>query len=457
MHRQRLLTSLLLLGLLSLSASPAWSQAASPAASELRTQGQNALKNGQYSEAISALEQHTRLQPEDLGALQDLAAAYLALKQLPLAEVTLNAAHKLERNATRTHWLRGQLRLAQGDYPRARSEFRSLIYLGQESAEVWYELARVALAAGSAGDLREALQKGQALSTALPDMRSRFLELQAETEPQRAEALLQEAASVPGLSRERQQALRERNMKRLLAEGKIRDVLNQHLQSLDQALQRASESEITSSLRQLEDVLARSQSPEEDRLFYQMALEERYERFPGQPLLRRQLIQMYQRQLQYENLLAFYRAELIRQRSSLSAEGMGKAFHRMADVHLKMGYLQFAFDNYARAVERDPRDFEAQKRMGAIYLSARDLGEARKRFEQVARENPIDLENTLMLALTYAYDKQDDRARQFLALVPPEIRPELRALITAVMASPERRPSETIWKQLIPEESIFSE
>lgn len=456
MHRQLLLTPTLLLGLLSLSPPPVLAQTPSPV-SNLRTEGQTALKMGRYAEAVSALEQHTRLQPEDLSALQDLAEAYLALKQLPLAEVTLTAAHKLERNAPRTHWLRGQLRLAQADYPRARSEFRSLIYLGQESPEVWYELARVALAAGAGADLREALQKGQSLSARLPDMRSRFLELQAETEPLRADALLQEAASVPGLSPERLQALNERKLSRLLSEGKIREVLTQQLQSLDQALQRASESEMTTALRQLEDILARSQSLEEDRMFYQMALEERYERFPGQPLLRRQLIQMYQRQLQYENLLAFYRAELIRQRSTLSAEAMGKAFHRMADVHLKMGYLQFAFDNYERAAERDPRDFEAHKRMGVIYLSARDLGEARKRFEQVARENPIDLENTLLLALTYAYDKQDDRARQFLALVPPEIRPEIRNLITAVMASPERRPPDTIWKQLIPEETIFSE
>ena len=103
--------------------------AETPAAPDpLTQQGLTALEKRDFNSAIQQLEASLRLTPDNLTALQGLTEAYLAQNKLDLAEATLSAAHRLDRSHLRTHFLRGQLRFAQGDFVKARSEFRVPLY-----------------------------------------------------------------------------------------------------------------------------------------------------------------------------------------------------------------------------------------------------------------------------------------------------------------------------------------
>lgn len=419
--------------------------------------GLDALKQGRYADAATALEQHTRLQPEDLKALQALAEAYLQLNQPDLAEVTLKAAHTIDRSDAQTHFLRGRLRLIQKDYLRARSEFRTLEYLKQTNGELWYQLALTYQALKDPDNARKALNEGLRDKTTSPDTSARLLLLQGELEPAQAESNLNLALQIQNLSPALATELMKLQTDQLIKNNRLGELIQRQMASIESSLKAKDIEAARRQLREIEGWLGKSEFPERDRLTYRKRLEDLYEKLPGQPLLRQQLILLYERSGLFEDLLSFYRIELQQNAQELTEAELGAAFHRMADVHLKMGYLQFAYDNYKLASDKNPRDFEAVKRMGVIFLVARDYSEAAKMFQNVLKEDPLDRENILMLSLAQAYRRDDVQARALLSQIPADVRPEVRAKVEALLLSELREPEKDIWQLLIPEDQILSQ
>ncbi|HEY9843876.1 MAG TPA: hypothetical protein V6D23_25625, partial [Candidatus Obscuribacterales bacterium] len=76
-------------------------------------------------------------------------------------------------------------------------------------------------------------------------------------------------------------------------------------------------------------------------------------------------------------------------------------------------------------------------------------------FQRVLQDQPLDRENLLFLSLGLALTRQDNQARQLLAEVPADVRPEVRARIEAYLVSSQRQPETSLWKLLIPDEQIL--
>lgn len=424
------------------------------AQTDLLKQGLDALGQGRYSEAVTALEQHTRLQPEDMPALQGLAEAYLELGQKELAEATLKAAQAKDRNQARTHLLRGRLRYAQQDYDRARSELRTVIYLKQPSAELWYYLALTSEKLGDAATQAEALATGLAASDAPPAVRARLLLLQARLQPDKSDAALREALTLKNLPSNLETEILNQQAVLLLHSDRAKELIDRQFLRIEAAL--ADPAAATRLLSELETWLGQSENVDMDRVIYRNALEALQEKYPQDALLCQQLIQTYRRTNQYEKLLAFYQYELIQGGAKLSDSERAAALHRIADAYLKLNFLDLAYKNYESASKLDPRDLMAVKRMGVLYLVAKQPGESIKLFDRVRKEDPLDHENLLFLSLAMALKKQDGDARQLLAGVPAGLRPEVRARIEALLVSEQRAVEDGLWKILIPEDAILS-
>ncbi len=430
---------------------PVWAQ------SNLYQQGLDALQVGHYQEAISSLEQHTRLQPKDIKALQALSEAYLQLKSLELAEVTLKAAHELDRNDSQTHYLRGQLRFLQMDYNRALSEFKTVIYLKKTNGGLFYHLALTYEQMGQLDLAREALKNALDIKDNPTSIQAQIFLLQARLLPEFADTALEQALTLQGLKPELEAEIIQLQADYLLKAGRSNELITRQIKRIEQALNQSQAETLPKLINELDQWIGKSDNLEQDKMLMRQALETLYDRYPQQAFLRQVLIQTYLRSELYEELLAFYRVELQINRSKMTNIELAAAFHRMADIHLKLGYLQFAFNNYQSASDKNPNDLIAFKRMGIIYLSARDASEALKTLNKVKNIQPLDYENILLLSLTYAYKQEDDIAKQFLAQVPVDLYPHIRAQIEATLNSQNREANTDLWKSLILPEQILSQ
>lgn len=440
--------------LLSLALLGATALPADAADANLLTQGLEALSQHQYAQAVTRLEQYTRLQPEDLKALQGLARAYLELNQAELADATLNAAQALDRSSAQTHLLRGRLRLMQQDYLRARSEFRTVIYLQATDAELWYYLSQVYQQLGETAEADAAVAKGLESAAGDADIQARLLLLQAKQQPDQTEALLNKALALSELSPELRSELKDRLASLMIDTGRLEELIQSQMQLLEGAL--ASKTQAQRILSQTETWLGQSKQADADWDFYLKQLEDLNERHPD-PLLHQQLVRLYQRQGLYERLQALYQSDLIDGAGKLSETELAAAYHRLADVFLKQGFLDFAFNNYERATNLNTHDLEGLKRMGVIYMVAQKPNDAIKMFERVQQELPQDRENLMFLSLAHALMYHDDDARRLLNLVPASTRPDIRSRVEALLASPERQADMRLWQLLIPDERILTD
>ncbi len=178
---------------------------------------------------------------------------------------------------------------------------------------------------------------------------------------------------------------------------------------------------------------------------YRFLLEDQWELHPDIDVLRQYVVADYLKAEAYEFLLAFYRRELQMRASQWNADEKSEAYQRIADLHLKLGYLDFAFKNYEIALEQNPNNLEALKRQGLIYLSQQRFADAQKAFKTVFSRNPLDTENRYYLALNYYYQAQKPAADRLvtgiegpaylqelvdLARVNPAVPPRLWNLLT---------------------------
>lgn len=438
-----LLSTCLLLGFL--ISSPVWAQTEDA----LLKQGLDAFQQQQYPQAVSALESYTRLNPKDLNALQTLSEAYLRLKQPDLAEVTLKAAFDLERNAPRTHFLRGQLRLLQQDYLRARSEFRSLLYLKQESKELYLYLAKAAQGLQNKAESDEYLQKGLALTPVQPDQQALLLLFQAESHPNPREIYAQ--CEALNLSVEMKKELQKQFFGYLAQAGEFREIVDRSFEPIVASAKAQDRTTSTALYAELLRWLGKSSNPDVDQAYLLKRMESLYEQYPEDSVTRQQLISHYQRNDQPEKLLALYRQELINQGNQLDDKEQAELFRKIADLHLQMGYLQFAYDNYLRASDKDPTDSHSRLRLGIIYITAKDYREASRSFEKLLKEQPLLHEARLYQAFAEAFNQEPDKAKQILAGLPASFEPELQGWLRSIIANPKIEPVNEIWKRLLPE------
>jgi tetratricopeptide (TPR) repeat protein len=445
MNRNFLSTGLLL-GLM--LATPVWAQAENP----LLKQGLEAFQTQQFNQAVTSLEQYTRLNPKDLNALQTLSEAYLELKQYELAEATLNSAHALERNASKTHFLRGRLRFEQKDFLRARSEFRSLLYFKVESKELYLYLAKTASALKNAEETQEYLKKGLEFKPDDPDMQAQILLFQAETSVAPREIYTQIEALE--LSDEMRKIVQKHFFDYLAQAGDFREIVDRSFESILVAAKANDSKTSTMLYAELLRWLGKSNNPDVDQAYVLKRIEDLYGKYPDDLVARQQLISQYQRHDQPEKLLALYRQELIQKGASLDSKEQALYFRKIADLHLQMGYLQFAYDNFLRASDLDPTDVHSRLRLGIIYISAKDYREAIRTFEKLLKEQPLLHEARLYQAFAEVFNQDPDKAKQIMDGLPSNFEPELQGWLRSLIANPKIEPVNEIWKRLLPE---FSE
>jgi tetratricopeptide (TPR) repeat protein len=421
-------------------------------------QGGSAFERQQYAEAASALEAHTRLNPKDLPALQLLARTYLALSRLALAEVVLKAALECDYNHPQTHELIGLLRFEQKDYLRARSEFRTLLYLKQPQATTFLNLLKTAAALQNTAEAVEAFRAGQQIAT--PDRRpSLLLEYllfqlnrpEAERDPDYPVATLMAELEPLPLPAEQQKIFETVLFSHWASDNQFRKVTDKFFVRLEQAAGQQDVRQATALYADLLRWLGKSLNPDLDYTYMIQRMERLYQQYPNDVVTRQQLIAQYQRLDQPESLLALYRQELISRGATLGAREQAQLFRLIADQHLRMGYLQFAYDNYLRASDKDPQDLYSRLRTGVIYLAARDFREALKTFDKLLQQQPLLHEARLYRGFAQAWNKEPEKATQTLSALAADFEPELQALLRRLIADPEVLKPEKDWRQLLPE------
>lgn len=419
-------------------------------------QGLKLLHSGHYAEAATQLEAYNRLQADDLPGLTSLAEAYLSLKKTELAAVTLAAAQKLDRNDPQVHLLKGRLELLQGHPEKARAHFRTLIYLKVANAESQYWLAQAESQLGHSEAALTALQEAFKDREQAPATTARLLLLQAQLEPEQREKALKTALELKGLSPELKAEVQATWASEAIAQGNVRELVDDKMKQLLVQVDQLSEDEIVAALNQMQVWISRSDDAAVETRHFTALLDKARDQHPANAVLRRELIRNYLRQGLYEYLSALYQWEMISYSKFWSEQERAAGFHRLADVELRLGGAQMAFENYQRAVELDETDLQARQRMGVIYLSAGDTKSALKEFEAVLQRDPLDRKSRAFYALALAYDGQKDRAKEVLSQFPADALPDLRSRIEAVLVLPSAKPAQTLWHELIPNEEILS-
>lgn len=147
---------------------------------------------------------------------------------------------------------------------------------------------------------------------------------------------------------------------------------------------------------------------------YRFLLEDLWEVHPSAQVLRTYVVRQYLKHKAYEDLLAFYRRELQLFASEWSAPQRSQAFQHIADLHFKLGYLNFASRNYEVALKQDPANAKALLRQGMTDLAQQNLGLAQKVFKGIFQKDPLNSENRYLLALCYFYQKEKAAGEQIL-------------------------------------------
>ena len=303
----------------------------------------------------------------------------------------------------------------------------------------------------------EAAQKHieETLSTELNSAdKARLWSLQARLRPEESDTIFQKALKLSDLPQDLKAEIKSDYYAFLLQSEQIESLLFQQSQDLKQAIQHKKDAQILQLLSEMKQSATAPAAGLKEQRLWRKHIEDLYDK-SSHPLLRQNLIQEMVKAEAYENLWAFYRYEPIGHPPQ-NELAWAQLYHDTADIHLKLGSLQFAFNHYQKAVEKNPRDAVALQRMGIIYFTAGDPGEALKHFKQVLDLNPLDRKTRLLGALAMAYLGQKQDAQKILSDLPPGEFTDLRTRIEAVMASGQRKPDKALWKSLIPENEILS-
>ncbi len=451
MFKSRLLLTFLTLGL-TLSLSP-------PLQAQdltLFQEAQQALQAGKTPEAIVLLERLTRLERENAAAFNLLASAYLEQNSLELTWATLQQAHQIDKNAPLNHYLKARYHLASKSLGRAQTELKTVAYLleRQPESDLWIALATTQAELGASDQALLALRAAQKMALSSTQEIQTYL-LSAKLSPAQAEVAIEKALqlmlSAPNLS------LPGAEVQSLFSQFPEvwQRIEAQALQNLDTALASQDTLSLTRELLKLERMLQKTETVPalQTRLLSQLEIAQ--EKYPRQPLLRQFVVKQYLKGQRYPDLLAFYRYELISQTKNWDEATQAEAIKRIADLHLRTGFLDFAFANYEKALSINPQLVEARQRLGLLYLVANNQGEALKQWDFLLKNNPLDQKSRLYQALSLAYAGKKEAAERTLAQVPAEFEPRLRDQVLVVLNNAREAKPELL-ELLLPEAQILS-
>ena len=147
---------------------------------------------------------------------------------------------------------------------------------------------------------------------------------------------------------------------------------------------------------------------------FRFLVEDLWEGYPEAQVVRNYVVKAHLKNQSYEDLLAFYRRELQLFAQEWSASQRSQAFQRIADLHFKLGYLNFATRNYDIAVKQDSENLNALMRQGMADLAQQDLKAAQKAFQTVLQKDPLNSENRYFLALSYFYQGEKAAASKIV-------------------------------------------
>ena len=213
---------------------------------------------------------------------------------------------------------------------------------------------------------------------------------------------------------------------------------------LEQALQNDNTLEQLQLLKRLDALQPAFDAISQRR--YRFLLEDAWEQHPQAQVVRTYVVREHLKNKTYEDLLAFYRRELQLFARDWTDTQRSQAFQHIADLHFKLGYLNFAERNYDIALKQDPDNLTALLRQGMTDLARQDLGAAEKKFRTIFQRNPLNIENRYLLALTYYYKGAPKEAQQILTGLsepPPEHLKDIVALAQVSKNVPPR-----LWESL---------
>jgi Flp pilus assembly protein TadD len=98
------------------------------------------LAQGNYPQAVPALESAATLRPQSPDVLVDLAVAFFYLEQYQKAVVLLGKALSLDPNNARAHSLLGKTYFMVGEFAKAEEELETTLRLTPKDYEVTYTL-----------------------------------------------------------------------------------------------------------------------------------------------------------------------------------------------------------------------------------------------------------------------------------------------------------------------------
>ncbi len=147
---------------------------------------------------------------------------------------------------------------------------------------------------------------------------------------------------------------------------------------------------------------------------FRFLVEDLWERYPEAQVVRNYVVKAHLKNQSYEDLLAFYRRELQLFANQWTSAQRSQAFQHIADLHFKLGYLNFATRNYGIAVKQEPENLTALMRQGMADLAQQDLKAAQKAFQTVLQKDPLNSENRYLLALSYFYQGEKAAAEKIV-------------------------------------------
>jgi len=399
------------------------------------------LRTGDPAGARRMLEELAQKIPDYVPAWTALAEIALADKQLDDSAGFLTKALNRDPDTFEALFLRGQLRLAQGDNAKAVAEFEKLAGTYKQIPRVHFELARAYVAAGDVNKALDSVSRAVNLAPGFADAVMLQAELQmrtgdASTAIAQLRRLLQARPDNPGARMLLANALR--------AQGNLDDAVAVYRQLETQAPQNPQ----IPLMRGL--VLAQQRKFDEARQAFQRAAELK----PDEPLIAEQQITLDLIEKKYpeararaEALLAknpqqaatvqlLYAKIFLAQKDTAQAEAALKkaielkpdvptAYFMLAGLYLSAHEQEKALANLQEVVTRNPKDTAALTLTGVIQEQRKDYAAARAAYEKLLAGAPNSFVALNNLAWLYAerfdlVDKGYDLAERARTLQPVE-------------------------------------
>lgn len=368
------------------------------------------LEKGEYPQAVEKLERLTRLNPKDKAALQALGQAYLMQKQLALAEASLKMAREQNRDDAQTHYWLGILRYQQGDYDKSLSELRTVLYLKHSTPAVYEALARTQRALKLSDEANASIKLGLELPGIQSAQKAGLLFLMAEqSTPKEALTYCDDILALKPPMALKQQVW-QLQVETYLKLKDAESVIQHYFTQLEDLVPQKKPELMTQTYAELWRTLARFSQASDYNAFLGVKMDRFYEKHPEEPITRQQLIGFYRKNKELEKVLALYQMDLLSAKPNQRLE----LIRNIADLHLELNNLQFAYDNYQRVLEVVPEDIHALNRIGLILLGNRDYPEAIKSFDKALKEKPTHDQTRFLLAFAYALNKEATKAEQQL-------------------------------------------